>query len=496
MKYLFLTLAYIFVSFQIHAQTNPKDSIAKAKFLEEQKQISRSFNAYFNSRISTLYGAEEQVFIQKIDSLRNTFINPLNHLKNSNPEIGNAFFEEQYTDLNYTFDKFILDYIPVHKRITGNLTTLSSGTKHRLEQINTNNPSLLKYKAFRQYLQSVLEQQLDQELQYNRNKYKNSDNQRLDAGLKTIKQIFKNPEIRNQMSYELLYQHIDNYGVKNIAQQVALFDKSNIDQNLKTKIDSLYRDGLEGRKGHLIVPYKTIGKTILDLHIFQPKDNQLQHPTIVFFHGGGWSEGMPDWFFYTCQEYAKKGWVAVAVEYRLRNRQGTLPPDAIADGKSAIRYLRTHAHRLQIDANKIVASGNSAGANLALTLAVIDTLDEKNENQKISSVPNAIMLNSVATDLTQGDFWQQYFTDKEFLKRISPLHQLRKNLPPILILQGNKDNNVPLQPVIDFANKMKALGNDCELHILDGAGHFIWYDRRFGKQVNEYRESFLTRLGY
>ncbi|MDN8674696.1 alpha/beta hydrolase, partial [Staphylococcus aureus] len=90
-----------------------------------------------------------------------------------------------------------------------------------------------------------------------------------------------------------------------------------------------------------------------------------KHPAILFFHGGGWSEGKPDWFFYTCEEYAKKGWVAIAVEYRLRNRHGSLPPDAIADGKSAIRYLRMNADKLGIETNRIVASGNSAGANLA-----------------------------------------------------------------------------------------------------------------------------------
>lgn len=496
MRIHFSLLLFMLIAIRSVAQTGSKDSIAKAHFLEEQKQINKSFNTYFNSNISSLYGAEEKNFVTKIDSLRNTFISPLNTLKQSNPAIGKDFYEEQYTELNYTFDKFILDYIPIHKRITGKTILLSDQTKLRLQKIDINNPSLLKYDAFRKYLQSVLEQSIDEELVKNRSQYKNSDNQRLDAGMITIKRLFKNQAIEGRMMYELLAYHINNYGVKDISNQITFFTKQNKDKTLQLKIDSLYNDGLEGRKDHAIETYKSIGKVKLDLHIFKPVDDKKKHPTIVFFHGGGWSEGMPDWFFSTCQEYAKKGWLAVAVEYRLRNRHGTLPPEAIADGKSTIRYLRTNADRLQIDTNKIVASGNSAGANLALALATIDTLDEKNENTKISSVPNVVLLNSVAPDLTQGDFWQQYFTNKDFLKRISPLYQVRANLPPILILQGSKDNNVPLQPVKDFVEKMQTAGNNCELHVLDGAGHFIWYDRRFTKQVAEYRQDFLKRLGY
>lgn len=496
MKSILLAIFWILAAGKIHAQLSEKDSLAKVAFIKEEKQISNSFNTYFNQNVSNLYGADEKVFMTKIDSLRHTFLLPIKRLKKEHPGIGPVFFREQDADVNYTFDKFILDYIPLHKRITGKVAILSLETKKRLQKIDITNPDLLKYKAFRKYLQSVLEQGLDKELHINLSRYKQSNNQRLDAGIETIKQLFKNPVIQEEMSYELLYNHMDNYGVKDIEKLINEFKAHTSNPLYISKIDSLYGDGVRGRKGHTIEPYKIVGTHSLDLHVFKPEDTGKKHPAIVFFHGGGWSEGMPDWFFGTCEEYAKKGWIAVAVEYRLRNRHGTLPPEAIADGKSAIRYLRTHADKWQIDPERIVASGNSAGANLALALAVIDTLDDKSENLMISSVPSAVILNSVATDLTQGDFWQQYYKDKNFLKRISPLYQVRKNLPPVLVIQGNQDHNVPLQPVIDFVEKMKAEGNDCELHILDGAGHFIWYDSRFSTKVNEFQELFLRRLGY
>jgi acetyl esterase/lipase len=487
---------FILISSSAYAQTVSKDDAALELFMQKQKLVSRSFSTYFNSHITALYGAGESTFIQKIDSLRSAFIIPLDSLKMANPNIRASFFEEQYTELNYTFDKFILDYVPVHKRITGQTVTLSKATQARLQKIDINNPEDIKYSAFREYLNSVLQQNIDIELLNRKKAYQKSNNKHLDAGMVVVMQLFKNPVVQNQMLYDLLAYHIDNYGVKDISRQMALFRQKNNNNKLLAQIDSVYNEGIADRKEHLIEVYKKVDGYTLDAHIFMPKDDKKMHSAIVFFHGGGWNEGKPDWFFYTCQQYAAKGWVAIAIEYRLRGRHGTLPPEAIADGKSAIRYLRKYAQRLGIDPNHIVASGNSAGANLALALTVIDTLDDKKEDLNISSVPNSAMLNSVATDFTQGDFWQQYYADKKFLERISPLHQVRKNLPPILLISGNKDNNVPIQPTIAFAEKMKAIGNDCELHVLDGAGHFLWYDKRFGNQVEEYRSGFLKRLGY
>lgn len=491
-----LLFVSLFITSPIFSQTSSQDSVAKERFKQQQRLVSRSFNAYFNSNITKLYGAGENTFIRKIDSLFNTFILPLDSLKKNNLTIEPAFFEEQYTDLNYTFNRFILDYIPVHKRITGQTETLSRATQIRLQNVEINNPSMIPYAAFRKYLNSVLQQSIDTELLKRRRIYKKSDNQRLDAGMIMVARLFKNPVIQNQMRYELLAYHIDNYGIKNISRSIAIFRKRNTSKELLAKIDSAYQEGVSDRKKHLIEVYKKVNGHNLEAHIFTPKDQAAAHPAIVFFHGGGWSEGKPDWFFSTCEQYASKGWLAIAIEYRLRDRHGTLPPDAIADGKSAIRYLRKYSTRLKINPDRIIASGNSAGANLALAIAVIDTLDDKQEDLRISSVPNSIILNSVATDFTQGDFWQQYFSDKNFLQRISPLHQIRKKLPPMLIISGNSDNNVPLQPTIAFVEKMKAIGNDCELHILDGAGHFLWYDGRFTNQIATFRSEFLKRLGY
>eukprot|EP01132_Coremiostelium_polycephalum_P019987 gene19987-23770_t len=262
----------VFIAATSYAQTASPDQTAITLFTQRQKQVNRAFNAYFNSNQTVLYGAGESVFLQKIDSLHKTFLLPLDSLKKSNPGIKASFFEEQYTDLNYTFNKFILDYVPVHKRITGQTVTLCKTAQNRLQKIDINNPGLLAYDAYRKYLNSVLQQSIDEELLKRRKAYQKSDNQRLDAGMLVVTQLFKNPAVQNRMMYELLAYHIDNYGVKNIGPELEIFRKKNTGSKLLAKIDSTYNEGLSDRKEHLTEVYKKVDGYTLDAHIFMPKD--------------------------------------------------------------------------------------------------------------------------------------------------------------------------------------------------------------------------------
>ena len=50
--------------------------------------------------------------------------------------------------------------------------------------------------------------------------------------------------------------------------------------------------------------------------------------------------------------------VAISVEYRIRNKHGTSPIQAMEDAKSAIRFIRSNTKLLSIDPNKIAAAGD------------------------------------------------------------------------------------------------------------------------------------------
>ena len=252
-----------------------------------------------------------------------------------------------------------------------------------------------------------------------------------------------------------------------------------------------------------LVVYKTIGEVELKLHIFEPPDRQAKEPVpaIVFFFGGGWAGGTPTQFYHQSDYLASRGMMAISAEYRVKNRHGTTPFECVADGKSAIRWVRANAERLGVNPDKIVASGGSAGGHVAACTGVLDELDEESEDRNISSKPNALVLFNPALDLVE--FLKKRPSDERFkrAKEISPLQHVTKGLPPCIIFHGTADRTVPFDSADRFTSAMKKAGNMCRLVPFEEKGHgFFNYGRdkdnsSFNKTIEE-TDRFLTSLGY
>src|SRR5437870_9383869 len=121
-----------------------------------------------------------------------------------------------------------------------------------------------------------------------------------------------------------------------------------------------YPPKLEGAE---IETYKTVGDTKLDLYVYYPAGHKAsdKRAAIVFFFGGGWTNGSPGQFEQHCKHLASRGMVAMTADYRVASRNQVKAVSCVADAKSAIRYVRKEAARLGIDPNRIVAAGGSAG---------------------------------------------------------------------------------------------------------------------------------------
>lgn len=91
-------------------------------------------------------------------------------------------------------------------------------------------------------------------------------------------------------------------------------------------------------------------------------------PVIVYFHGGRWREGHPDFYDALGDAWAGVGAVFVSAGYRLS------PPhaleDAIDDAVAAVRWVADHASDIGGDAARLWVTGHSAGAHLAAMAAV------------------------------------------------------------------------------------------------------------------------------
>lgn len=240
--------------------------------------------------------------------------------------------------------------------------------------------------------------------------------------------------------------------------------------------------------------YKKVGDRELHFSIFEPKDWKPtdKRACFVSFHGGGWTGGDPPRQYGFLDHFAKEGIVGISVEYRLM-KNGITPFDCVKDGRSALRYVRSHAAELGIDPNKIIASGNSAGGHVAAGTAMFDGIDEASDDLKVSPTPNALVLYYPVIDTSPAGYGTKKCGAK--WEDISPLHKVKPGTPPTIIFHGTGDTVTPFIGAQKFDEAMKKAGNRCELVVTKGGihGHLV-YDLDLFAQSLKKSDEFLKSL--
>ena len=248
-----------------------------------------------------------------------------------------------------------------------------------------------------------------------------------------------------------------------------------------------------------LVEYKQASGAKLHLHVFYPDGWKAtdKRPAAVFFFGGGWNGGTPKQFYPHCEHLASKGFVAAAAEYRVKSRNKTTPFECVADGKSAVRWMRANSAKLGIDPDKIVAGGGSAGGHVAACTGTIEKLNDPKDASDANSVPNAMVLFNPVIDTSKSGYG--YPRLKERFKEISPVEHVRKGIPPTIIFVGKADTVTPPAGDRLFKKRMEAAGNRCELHEYEGKKHGFFNKSRDLKSYNDTiakMDAFLKSLGY
>jgi acetyl esterase/lipase len=209
-------------------------------------------------------------------------------------------------------------------------------------------------------------------------------------------------------------------------------------------------------------------------------------PAVVCLHGGGWTSGDRKQMLQTIDVLARRGYVAVAPDYRLA--PGHRFPACVEDCKAAVRWLRANAGKYRVDPRRIGAVGLSAGGHLACMLAVTtpaDGLEGAGGNSDRSSAVQAVVCFAGPLDLTAEELWTKEVLkhnlepllggpprrNLDLYRKASPMHYSPVAAPPALLVHGSDDKVVPVRQAHALAEQLRARGGKAEVVVLDGEGH-------------------------
>ncbi len=201
-------------------------------------------------------------------------------------------------------------------------------------------------------------------------------------------------------------------------------------------------------------------------------------PAVVIIHGGGWAGG---------DKGAKReinigttlalnGYVGMSINYLLANEAHPGPtwPQNLHDCKTAVRWLRANAERLNLNPDRIGAIGGSAGGHLTAMLALTGPeLDPPGEGA--TRIQCAIDMYGPVLWFEQREnismFRKTRAEAPELYKQADPRTHIDKNDSPLLILHGTADKTVPVADSEALAAALEKAGVEHQIEIIPDAPH-------------------------
>ncbi len=251
---------------------------------------------------------------------------------------------------------------------------------------------------------------------------------------------------------------------------------------------------------------KEAGEDPLMVRVYIPESVHGGAPVILYFHGGGYVMGCVDDHDPLCGKLADAcEAVVISVEYRLAPEYPF--PACIDDAVLAADWAHENAREFGGDPDKLMAGGDSSGANISAVLAL---LGKAGKAPKLSylilfyGVYGCVDLaeSESAKEFGQGDFVLPVNAMNEMMKiylpdgadpddiRIAPgLAEDLTGMPPSVIVSAEFD---PLRDDgAEFARRLEEAGNKVEYIQMDGMMHgFILYYQNFHRA-----EELLDRIG-
>lgn len=246
---------------------------------------------------------------------------------------------------------------------------------------------------------------------------------------------------------------------------------------------------------HTDLTFATVAGTNLTLDAHVPEGTG-PFPTCILVHGGGFTKGDKTSFIKPLFEpLSQAGFTWFTINYRLAPQHRF--PACIEDTETAIRWVKAHAKEYKVDADRIALIGESAGGHIVSFVGVRGKGDTRVAAVVPFYAPHDFALQNKGRE-TPGASMVALFGINEWsdaawktLRDASATSYLRKDLPPYLLIHGDKDAQVPYEQSVEFQKQMRAIGARCDLiTIKDGAHGMGGWD----KLGSDYKEQMIAWL--
>ncbi len=240
------------------------------------------------------------------------------------------------------------------------------------------------------------------------------------------------------------------------------------------------------------------------MDLYLPPNTGKPTSVIINIHGGGWNHGVKE-SQTGYNSFFKAGMAVANIEYRLTG-QATAPA-AIEDTRCALIYLIKNAKALNIDVNKIVIMGGSAGGHLALMGGLLgndrrfDTNCQGKEDIKVAAIIDKYGITDVwdwaygknVTSKSANKWLGDKQKDEAFAQSVSPIFYVDKKSPPTFIVHGDADPTVPYQQSVALHKKFVDMGVKTEFITVPGGLHGK-FDKEKNSEINKAVIAFLKDL--
>lgn len=135
---------------------------------------------------------------------------------------------------------------------------------------------------------------------------------------------------------------------------------------------------------------------------FWKAESKTPTPLVFYIHGGGWGAGSKEENEGPHLNLLKQGVSYVSINYRLARGENKLPC-SLHDAARALQFVRSKATEWNIDPNRIIATGGSAGGCSSLWLACHDDLANPKSEDPIERESTRLLAAAVISAQTTLD---------------------------------------------------------------------------------------------